>query len=130
MCGDNRLGCIGTAQGPKGLSVQGHERTTPDHLLNTRKNHTTSESVFAGITEEKTAETPNNDILIQTSVKPYHHASANMYAGIQLRTHLIPEPGGAEGDGLTSYGVSSLGMGVVSGKATTGHIQYPTAPGA
>src|SRR5699024_4546594 len=58
------------------------------------------------------------------------HASANLFAGILFRTHLIPEPGGADGDGLTSYGVSSLGMGVVSGKVATGYIQYPTAPGA
>jgi len=128
--GGNRLGRLGTVQGQKGLSVQGHERATPDHFLNTRKNHTTYDSWFAGITEEETAETPNNDILIQTSIMPYHHASANLFAGILFRTHLIPEPGGADGDGLTSYGVSSLGMGVVSGKMTTGYIQYPTAPGA
>jgi len=35
--GGNRLGRIGTAQGQKGLSVQGHERATPDHFLNTKK---------------------------------------------------------------------------------------------
>ena len=61
---DNRFGHFETAQDKKGLLVQGYERATPDHFLNTRKNHTTYDSWFAGITEEKIAETPNNDILI------------------------------------------------------------------
>ena len=126
---DNRFGQFETAQDKKGLLVQGYERATPDHFLNTRKNHTTYDSWFAGITEEKIAETPNNDILIQTSVIPWYQVSANLFAGVLFRTHFIPEPGDVDDDELTSYGVSGLGMGVVSGKVTTGYIQYPTAPG-
>ena len=78
---DNRFGHFETAQDKKGLLVQGYERATPDHFLNTRKNHTTYDSWFAGITEEKIAETPNNDILIQTSVIPWYQVSANLFAG-------------------------------------------------
>lgn len=126
---DNRFGHFETAQDKKGLLVQGYERATPDHFLNTRKNHTTYDSWFAGITEEKIAETPNNDILIQTSVIPWYQVSANLFAGVLFRTHFLPEPGDDDDDELTSYGVSGLGMGVVSGKVTTGYIQYPTAPG-
>ena len=126
---DNRFGDFETAQDKKGLLIQGYERATPDHFLNTRKNHTTYDSWFAGITEEKIAETPNNDILIQTSVIPWYQVSANLFAGVLFRTHFLPEPGDDDDDELTSYGVSGLGMGVVSGKVTTGYIQYPTAPG-
>lgn len=126
---DNRFGHFETAQDKKGLLVQGYGRATPDHFLNTRKNHTTYDSWFAGITEEKIAETPSNDILIQTSVIPWYQLSANLFAGILFRTHFIPEPGDADDDELTSYGVSGLGMGIVSGKISTGFIQYPTALG-
>lgn len=126
---DNKFGHFKTATDKKGLLVQGYGRATPDHFLNTRKNHETYDSWFAGITEEKIAETPNNDILIQTSVIPWYQLSANLFAGVLFRAHFIPEPGDDDDDELTPYGVSGLGMGVVSGKITTGFIQYPTALG-
>lgn len=126
---DNRFGHFETATDKKGLLVQGYGRATPDHFLNTRKNDTTYDSWFAGITEETIAETPRNDILIQTSVIPWYQLSANLFAGILFRTHFIPKPGDDDDDELTSYGVSGLGMGVVSGEITTNAITYPTAPG-
>lgn len=90
---DNRFGHFETAQDKKGLLVQGYERATPDHFLNTRKNHTTYDSWFAGITEEKIAETPNNDILIQTSVIPWYQVSANLFAGGSVQNTLSSRTG-------------------------------------
>lgn len=90
---DNRFGHFETAQDKKGLLVQGYERATPDHFLNTRKNHTTYDSWFAGITEEKIAETPNNDILIQTSVIPWYQVSANLFARGSVQNTLSSRTG-------------------------------------
>lgn len=79
---DNRFGHFETAQDKKGLLVQGYERATPDHFLNTRKNHTTYDSWFAGITEEKIAETPNNDILIYGT--PKSQVCARLESGVSV----------------------------------------------
>lgn len=90
---DNRFGDFETTKNQKGLLVGGYEKVTPDHFLNTENKKGTYDSWFAGITEEKIAETPNNDILIQTSVIPWYQVSANLFAGGSVQNTLSSRTG-------------------------------------